>query len=81
MAEKKSGIIRSMKYSAIGIEMAAAVAVGAFIGYWLDEKLGTEPWMFMFWVICGVIAGFRSLYRMSKKIMQEKADNEDKRSD
>ncbi len=70
-----------MKYSVIGIELAASVAVGGFIGYFLDSKLGTEPWMFIIWLICGVIAGFRSLYRMAKQYLEEVKKDEDKGSD
>ena len=81
MADKKSGIMKAMKYSVIGIEMAASVTVGGLIGYWLDTKLGTEPWMFIFWLICGLVAGFRSLYRISKQFLKESKQNENQGSD
>lgn len=71
MAEEKSGMFKYMKYSVIGIELAMSVVVGGAIGYGLDLWLGTEPWMMVFWLLCGVTAGFRSLYRTSKKIMRE----------
>lgn len=81
MAKKKGGILKYMKYSVIGIEMAASVTVGGLIGYWLDTKLGTEPWMFIFWLMCGLVAGFRSLYRMSKQFLKESKQNENQGSD
>jgi ATP synthase protein I len=81
MADKKGGMMSYMKYSVIGIEMAGSVIVGGFIGYWLDYYLGTDPWMFIIWVICGLIAGFRSLYRISKQYLSENKENEDQRSD
>ncbi len=65
-----------MQYSAIGIEMAAAVAVGGLIGYWLDDYFGTEPWMLFFWLLCGIIAGFRSLYRITVKVKKEQEKND-----
>ena len=74
-------MMKAMKYSVIGIEMAVSVAVGGLIGYWLDTKLGTEPWMFIFWLICGLFAGFRSLYRMSKQFLKESKQNENQGSD
>ncbi|MFH2129826.1 MAG: AtpZ/AtpI family protein [bacterium] len=77
MGEKKRGMFKYMKYSVIGIEMAMSVVVGAAIGYWLDQWLGTEPWMLVFWLICGVIAGFRSLYKTAKRIMKEMAEDDD----
>ncbi len=70
-----------MKYSVVGIEMAMSVIVGGAIGYGLDLWLGTDPWMMIFWVICGVIAGFRSLYRTSIKIMREMQENDNQESD
>lgn len=72
---------QKMKYSAIGIEMAASVAVGGLIGYWLDDYFGTEPWLLFFWLMCGVIAGFRSLYRLTMKVKREQKENETKRSE
>ena len=81
MADKKRGMMRYMKYSVIGIELAASIVVGGLIGYWLDQKLGTEPWMFIFWLLCGIAAGFRSLYRMSKQFLKESKEDEDQGSD
>lgn len=81
MAEKKGGMFKYMKYSTVGIEMAMSVVVGGAIGYWLDQWLGTEPWMMVFWVLCGVAAGFRSLYRTAKKIMKEMEKDDNQGSD
>jgi ATP synthase protein I len=58
-----------LQYSSIGLEMGFSVAVGALIGTWLDNKLGTYPWMVAFWSLCGLLAGFRSLFRMVKKYL------------
>ena len=81
MSTKEPNWIRYAKYSSIGIEMAASVAVGAFIGYWLDGYFGTEPWLMIFWLICGVAAGFRSLFRMTKNLQKEKFGDETEGSD
>ncbi len=76
MAQQKKGIAKYLKYSTVGIELAASIAVGALLGSWLDSKLGTEPWMFLFWLMCGMAAGFRSLYRMAKKYMKEMKEDD-----
>ena len=81
MAEKKSGMFKYMKYSTIGIELALSIIVGGGIGYWLDRQLGTEPWLLIFWLMCGMIAGFRALYKTTKRIMKEINENEDQGSD
>lgn len=38
------------RYSAVGIEMAAAVAIGAVAGNWVDERYHSSPW--------GLLVGF-----------------------
>jgi len=81
MAEQKNGMFKYMKYSVIGIEMAMSVVVGAAIGYFLDIWLGTEPWMMLLWLIFGVIAGFRALYRTAKRIMKEMEKDDNQGSD
>ena len=80
MAENRSGMMKYMKYSTIGIELSLSIIVGGGIGYWLDSWLGTEPWMLIFWLMCGTIAGFRSLYKATKRIMKEINENEDQGS-
>jgi ATP synthase protein I len=81
MAQQKKGIGKYLKYSTIGIELGAAITIGALLGSWLDAKLGTEPWMFLFWLLCGMVAGFRSLYRMAKKYLKETREDEHQGSD
>ena len=34
-----------------------------FAGRWLDERLGTEPWLLLVGVLVGATAGFYSMYR------------------
>ena len=41
--------------------------IGAGIGYWLDKKLGTDPWLFLVFLGFGIVAAFRNLYIMYKK--------------
>ena len=81
MAKKQKNIMSYMKYSVIGIELGLSVAVGAVIGYFLDLYLGTDPWMFVFWTLCGIFAGFRNLYIMSKRYLNESKQDEDQGSD
>lgn len=64
-----------LEYSSLGIEMGASVVVGFLIGDWLDTKLGTAPIMLFFWIICGFIAGMRSVFRLLKKNMKKKDEN------
>jgi F0F1-type ATP synthase assembly protein I len=52
------------RYSAVGIEMGAAIAIGTLGGRWLDGKLGTEPYLFWFGFVVGVGAAVRAILRV-----------------
>ena len=54
------------RYSALGIEMAVAVSLGALLGWWLDKRLGTEPWLLFVGIIVGVGAATRTVVRVVK---------------
>lgn len=55
------------KYAQIGLELAAAVMLGFWAGYWLDARLGTSPWLMLGGAAGGMGAGFylviRELFR------------------
>lgn len=43
-----------VQITTLGIEFATAEIVGAWLGWWLDGKWNTSPWM----LLVGVGAGF-----------------------
>lgn len=45
-----------------------AVAVGGLAGLWLDERLGTKPWLTLILVGVGFIGGMREVLRKLKKL-------------
>ncbi len=60
--------IKDLGYvSTIGMTMAFSVAIGALIGYYLDQWLGTKPWLFFFFFGFGIAAAFRNLFILYKK--------------
>lgn len=72
LGEDKGKVIRQIaSYSTLGLEMGLSVAVGAAIGYYLDKWLDTEPWFLIIFLLFGVVAGFRSLYRAMKRLQRE----------
>jgi len=64
------------RYSAGALEMGISVVIGLGIGYWLDTVFGTAPWMALFWLTAGTIAGLRSLYRLAKKLEHQAEKDE-----
>ena len=62
-------MLRTLGYvSTVGIQMALSIAIGAGLGFYLDKKFGTEPWLLIVCLGFGVAAAFRNLYLMYKKI-------------
>jgi ATP synthase protein I len=58
-------------YSYVGIFFGVAVGLGLFAGRWADHHWHTEPWLTLVGMLMGVAAGFRELYRLSKKALRE----------
>ena len=58
-------------YSSMGLELGLSVVVGFLIGSWLDKWLGTEPWLLLVFGIAGIIAGYRSIFRLVKRIQAD----------
>ncbi len=60
--------------SSVGLEMGAATAIGFGIGYWLDTRFGTAPWLQIIFLLFGVAAGFKGLYDATKKARRNLKD-------
>ena len=60
-----------LSYSAIGIEMGAALVVGMAIGWFLDRTFGTRPWGLVVFTAFGIVAGFRNVYRAARRAAAE----------
>jgi ATP synthase protein I len=65
----------ALRYSALGLEMGVATALGYGTGWWLDRRFGTKPYLMLVMLLLGIAAGFRSLYRAAKR-SQMKGDDE-----
>ena len=52
----------------IGIEMVVSTFIGLAIGLYLDKKFETAPWLTIVFLIIGIIAGFRNIFREIKKL-------------
>jgi F0F1-type ATP synthase assembly protein I len=68
MDEDLKQTIKTLGYlSTMGMAMALSIALGAFLGYYFDEKLGTDPWCLYIGLALGIAAAFRNLYVLYKK--------------
>ena len=68
-----SGLGQGMR---VGIEFVSAIGVSTFIGWALDQWLGTLPLALIVMFFLGCAAGFLNVYRLVQN--QEKAAAEDR---
>ena len=66
--DRKKLYKRVMRYSAVGLEMGFSVAIGVFIGHYLDRYFHSGPWLTLIFLILGVVAGFRGLFSLMKDL-------------
>lgn len=57
--------------SSLALMLPSSIAVGLFFGYWLDKRLGTDPWMLMIFTLLGVASGLIALVRGISKYNKE----------
>ena len=67
-SDQRSGLSMAMR---IGTEWVVATMIGIGTGYWLDSQFGTEPWLLILFLIFGVAAGFKNVYRIVQPVVTE----------
>jgi ATP synthase protein I len=79
MDKNKSDLLRTLGVvSSMGISFVLAISIGVLIGLQLDKKLGTAPWFFYIFLLFGIIAGFRNLYIITKRVIKRDENSKDK---
>ncbi|HCC68594.1 MAG TPA: hypothetical protein DEP99_01745 [Nitrospiraceae bacterium] len=65
--EKKELLRLLLVASTVGIHLVVATFIGLAIGYYLDKLFGTSPWLTIIFLIIGIAAGFKNLFRVALK--------------
>jgi ATP synthase protein I len=55
----------------LAIEMVSALAVGGFVGWWLDRWLGTRPWLLLGFLFLGAGSGLVAAVRAAREINRQ----------
>ncbi|MGI6238960.1 MAG: AtpZ/AtpI family protein [Christensenellales bacterium] len=64
----RSELMRAITaFSQIGVTIVACVLVGVFLGRWLDNLLGTSPWLLLVFSLFGAGAALKALFDMGKR--------------
>jgi F0F1-type ATP synthase assembly protein I len=51
------------RYAGLGLQFAASLALFGAIGWWLDRRLSTGPWLFILGLLSGAALAFVALLR------------------
>ena len=65
LLHKRKGLSGS-EFAGIGVQFGLSVVIFAFIGVWLDKRLGTSPLFVLLLVLGGSGLGFWSMIRKLK---------------
>jgi F0F1-type ATP synthase assembly protein I len=67
----QSGMHAYMRYTGIGLQFVIALLLPVGLGYWLDSKLGTSPWLLVAGAVLGAIGAMvwvvRTVLRMERR--------------
>jgi hypothetical protein len=58
------------RYGSVGFELLLSIAVGYYLGHWIDGKLGTH-WVALVGFLIGCYAGFRALFTAAKEMQRD----------
>lgn len=64
----------ALSASSVGLELGLSVIIGLAIGYYLDQQLGTQPWLMLVMLGFGFAAGFRGVLRAVKRAERAAAE-------
>jgi ATP synthase protein I len=78
-AREGKRVYNALNASSVGLEMGISVGIGIAAGYYMDKWLHTTPWMLLLWMVIGLAAGFRGVFRAIARA--DKAAELEKRDD
>ncbi len=52
-----------MELAAAGMQLTATIGASALVGWYLDEKLETRPWLLLTLLLVGIAGGFLAFVR------------------
>ncbi len=73
---RRPGLRRLAELSSLGLILPSSIAVGLFIGYFLDKWLGTHPVLLLAFTVLGIASGLLSLARALRREMKDEPPDE-----
>jgi len=69
--EDRKAYVQMAYASSVGFAFVLLIFGGLFVGSWLDKKMGTSFFFTVLFFIIGVFGGFRNLYVLISKSIQD----------
>lgn len=61
-------ISKYTEYLSLGLEIAAAIFLPILLGYWLDTKFDTSPWLVLAGCLIGIINVMIVIFRLAGRL-------------
>lgn len=61
-------LVEAMRYTQAGLLLIAPMLLLGGVGYWLDRRLRTAPWLLLAGLLVGMAAGFTSFVRLIQEL-------------
>jgi ATP synthase protein I len=68
MPENTSTAQRALGLTSVAFVMAAAIGLGTGLGWYLDKRWHTSPWLTFVGLLMGTVAGFVQMFNMLKQL-------------
>jgi ATP synthase protein I len=52
----------------VGLQIVSGTFIGLLMGIFLDKWLGTKPWLTIVFLLLGIAAGFKNVFKEIKRI-------------
>lgn len=75
---RSADIVRLLGF---GWYFATSLAIGLVGGYFLDQWLGSKPWLLLVGLLLGTVAGFYGMFKMLLPVYKREAGKSGKRRD
>ena len=61
---KANALNEALRYAQVGTMIVAPMILLGGLGYWLDRRFGTKPWIFLGGLLLGMLGGFVSFFQL-----------------
>jgi len=78
---KKSKTYSDLAASSLGIEVAVATLLGGFLGWWLDGRWQTKPWLMLGGLVLGAVIGWIDVWVQIKSLDKDETKNKNLNKD